>query len=118
MNRVRKFVLDSKPFMLIGTSFSSMQDFRRFHDENAFERRFEVAKKHVNFCLQLYNIQLKEGRHFVHEHPNCATSWLMLEVMALADTTGVMTTTCDMCAYGFKAQDEHGEALAQKRSRF
>ena len=122
-DRVKQLVVDSKPFMLIGsppcTMFNPMQNFRnRFRNEAEFERRLEVAKKHVRFCLELYRIQLKEGRHFVHEHPNCATSCLMPEVQALTGMTGVMITTCDMCAYGFEAKDEQGEALAQKRTKF
>ena len=44
--------------------------------------------------------KLGVARHrLVHEHPNSATSWLMPEAQALASMTGVMTTTCSMCAY-------------------
>ena len=122
-DRIRKLVVESKPFIVIGAPprpmFSPTQNLRKkFRNQGKFEERLEVAKKHVKFCLELYKIQLKEGRHFVHKHPNCATSWLMPEVMALANMTGVMTTTGDTCAYGLKAQDEHGEAKAQKRLRF
>ena len=31
--------------------------------------------KHIEFCIELYNIQLSEGRYFLHEHPWSASSW-------------------------------------------
>ena len=53
-DRVKKLVVEAKPFMLIGsppcTMFSSMQNLRRrYRNEAEFEMEFEVAKKHVNF---------------------------------------------------------------------
>ena len=42
----------------------------------------------------------------------------MSEVKELAAMPGVMTTVCDMCAYGLKIADEKGEALMEKRTRF
>ena len=74
-----------------------MQNFKkRFRNEAEFERQLEVAKKHVSFCLQLYKIQIKESRHFVHEYPNNAMSWAMPKVQALASMLGVLAATCDM----------------------
>ena len=42
----------------------------------------------------------------------------MDEVRELAETPGVLTAVCDMCAYGLKIRDEKGEALVEKRSKF
>ena len=65
--------------------------------------KMAIAKKHVRFCIELYKIKLKGGRHFLHEHPKEATSWTMDEVRELAETPGVLTAVCDMCAYGQKS---------------
>ena len=121
--RVRELIRDSKPFMLIGsppcTMFSTLQNMNKANrNEEEFNLRMEVAKKHIRFCLELYGMQLKGGRHFLHEHPKNATSWTMMEVQEFAKTPGVLTTECDMCAYGLKIKDEKGEALVEKRSKF
>ena len=120
--RVKKLVAESKPFMLIGsppcTMFSTLQNLSKAkRNEKKFNEK-EVAKKHVKFCVELYKMQLKGGRHFLHEHPKEATSWTMDEVKDLAETPGVLTAVCDMCAYGLKIKDEKGEALVEKRSKF
>ena len=81
-------------------------------------KRLADAQKHVKFCLELYEMQRNAGRRFLHEHPNTATSWQMPEVVAYASKSDVETAVCDMCAYGLRAKEEHGEALAQKRSKF
>ena len=121
--RVRGLVRDSKPFMLIGsppcTMFSTLQNLSKAkRDEEKFNQKMEVAKKHMRFCLKLYRIQLQAGRHFLHEHPKNATSWTMSEMQEFADTPGVLTTEGDMCAYGLKTIDKKCEALVQKRSKF
>ena len=121
--RVRKLVEESKPFMLIGsppcTMFSTLQNLSKAkRDEKEFNLKMEIARKHVRFCVELYKIQLKGKRHFLHEHPNGATSWMMDEVKELAEMPGVLTTVCDMCAYGLKTRDEKGEALVEKRTKF
>ena len=99
--------------------FSSFQDLRqskRNHSE--FQRKSEAAKKHVRFCVSLYKSQMAEGRYFLHEHPRNATSWAMEEVIGLADTEGVATTTCDMCAFGMTITDRQGRALVEKATKF
>ena len=118
--RVKELVRDSKPFMLIGsppcTMFSTLQNMSKANrDEEEFNLKMEIAKKHIQFCLELYGMQLKGGRHFLHEHPKNATSWKMMEVQEFAKTPGVLTTECDMCAYELKIRDEKGEALVEKR---
>ena len=99
--------------------FSTLQNLSKAkRDEEKFNQKMEVAKKHMRFCLELYRIQLQAGRHFLHEHPKNATSWTMSEMQEFADTPGVLTTEGDMCAYGLKTINKKGEALVQKRSKF
>ena len=33
------------------------------------------GQRHLHFVISLYKIQLDEGRHFLHEHPQGARSW-------------------------------------------
>eukprot|EP00972_Heterocapsa_arctica_P038713 5705602-Heterocapsa_arctica.AAC.1 len=50
------------------------------------------ARTHLHFCLKLYNIQLRAGRYFLHEHPATATSWKDPEVINFMRQAGVDTT--------------------------
>ena len=99
--------------------FSSLQNLSKSkRNEEEFEIKMEVARKHIRFCVELYKMQLEGRRHFLHEHPKSSTSWTMKEMQELAETPGVLTAVCDMCAYGLKIRDEKGEALVEKRSKF
>ena len=61
--------------------FSTLQNLSKAkRDEEKFNQKMEVAKKHMRFCLELYRIQLQGGRHFLHGHPKNATSWTMSEM--------------------------------------
>ena len=120
--RVRKLVRDTKPFMLIGpppcTMFCALQNLQKGkRDEKTSQRRLENAKRHIMFCIELYNMQLRGGRFFLHEHPESASSWRLPEIMQMILMDGVLTTVCDMCAYGMVAVDELGEAPAKKCTR-
>ena len=44
-------------------------------DTKELARKMVRARVHLEFCAELYQWQLKEGRHFLHEHPLNATSW-------------------------------------------
>ena len=51
------------------------------------------------------------------EHPAGATSWKEKSVVEVAAMPDVGMCSVDMCAYGLRAQDQHGEGYAQKRTR-
>ena len=115
-------VRDTEPFMIIGsppcTMFSSLMNLNKGKmSKGEYGRRMKEAKEHVKFCIELYRMQVKGGRFFLHEHPHQASSWRMPEIIELAATEGVDTATCDMCAYGMKVKDEQGIALAAKRTK-
>ncbi len=72
--RVRKLVRETKPFMLIGsppcTMFSSLQNLAKARrDKKKTEKLMNIAKEHIEFCIELYMIQVENGRYFLHEHP-------------------------------------------------
>ncbi len=120
--RVRGLVRDTKPFLLIGsppcTMFSSLQSLsKRQRDEEKYQKALRAAKEHVKFCLELYDMQMKAGRYFLHEHPHSASSWAMPEVLKMLMIDEVDVMVCDMCAFGMIIKDPDGEALARKRTR-
>ncbi len=120
--RVRRLVKDTMPFLLIGsppcTVFSSLQNLSKHkRDDATYQRALHAAKEHVKFCLELYDVQMKAGRYFLHEHPHSAKSWEMPEVLKMLTLSEVDTVVCDMCAFGMVIKDQDGEALARKRTR-
>ena len=68
--RVRKLVRDTKPFMVIGsppcTMFCSLQNLNKNkRNEQEFEKRLENARRHIRFCIELYNVQISGGPFFL-----------------------------------------------------
>eukprot|EP00972_Heterocapsa_arctica_P042704 6296306-Heterocapsa_arctica.AAC.1 len=66
-------------------------------DPSARSIMMERARTHLHFCIELYNIQLKAGRYFLHEHPATATSWSDPEVNKLMQKASVDTTVMHAC---------------------
>ena len=60
---------------------------------------------HLEFCMELYRIQPKNGRYFLHEHPAYATSWQTDMVQSLMQEEGILKSTCDQCVYGCESED-------------
>ena len=61
---------------------------------------------HMEFVTQLYRDQVAEGRYFLHEHPQFASSWDLECVKRLMQLPGVDRTRGDQCQYG--AEAPHG----------
>ena len=81
-------------------------------------QKWNEAVGDLNFCLQLYKIQMREGRYFLHEHPLSATSWQLPSVKAMLSKHGIISTYVNMCAYGMTSKDEGGKGLVSKLTRF
>eukprot|EP00972_Heterocapsa_arctica_P110183 16223057-Heterocapsa_arctica.AAC.1 len=62
------------------------------------------ARVHLHVCFELYNMQLSEGRYFLHEHPATATSWSDPKVVAFMKKAGVASTIMHACQYGMTAR--------------
>ena len=44
---------------------------------------------HIRFICGLYQLQVQEGRWFVHEQPTNASTWKMKEIVSLKEVEGV-----------------------------
>ena len=83
--RAWKLIHKSNPYVIIGfppcTMCSNLQELNRYMHTNEpersskFESELKNARRHIEFCIQLYRHQLRQGRHFLHEHPWGARSW-------------------------------------------
>ena len=82
------------------TNFSILMNanWKRMHPEEA-KRRWENAVMHISFCCEVYDMQMRAGRYFIHEHPLSASSWQLPAIRSLMDNENVVKTCVHMCAY-------------------
>ena len=71
--------------------------------------KLAAAQIHMDFVCRLYKKQLAAGRHFLHEHPDGATSWKLACVADMLAQEGVDRVVGDQCQYG--QMDSHGRPL-------
>ncbi len=80
-------------------------------DVAAIRRAKIRAIRHIEFVIELYYEQLAGGRYFLHEHPEHATSWQLLQMKSLMQAQGVVRVCGDQCQYGQEVQ--YGEHIGQ-----
>ena len=114
------YVKERKPTWIVGsppcTAFSRLQglNFPRM-DPDRVARTMKEAKAHLHFVISLYHIQLAEGRHFLHEHPQGATSWKDPRMVRLLKRANVGVTVADQCMYGLTTKGPSGEEVRAKK---
>ena len=118
--KAREMVLTQKPMLLIGspmcTAFSAWQHINKLkRDPSVVSREFVRAMVHIRFCMELYKLQMDEGRYFLHEHPASATSWAQPEVRKIEQLVGVRVAVGDQCQY--EAADKAGDPI-KKPTKF
>ena len=104
--RAKRIMREQKPYCLIGspmcTKFSSWQALNaaKSTDKDAIEKAKQEAIVHLDFVAELYNMQIDEGRYFLHEHPRFATSWSLPSIQAVLRRAEVILARGDQCQYG------------------
>ena len=81
---------EEKPLFIIGTpmctAFSVLQQWNYPKvDPQAVADKLKTARMHLEFCMNIYRMQMQSGRYFIHEHPKGATSWQEIAVQKLAN---------------------------------
>ena len=123
-DKVLKIIRECKPSVVIGspmcTAFSTLQNMNRHKkNEDEWKSRMRDAIRHMEFACQIYELQISEGRYFVHEHPMNATSWGLKCIKRVRAMNRVMVERCDQCMTGLKTTGKDGmEAYAMKPTRF
>lgn len=59
-------------------------------------------------------MQRREGRYFVHEHPQSACSWNETSIQKMSESDLVLKAQACMCAFGMVSRDELGEGPVKK----
>jgi len=111
-----------KPLLLVGspmcTMFSKLQRLSAWTDEK--EEKLMKSIRHIQWCCEMYRRQMQDGRVFLHEHPEGATSWQLPCMKRLMKTEGVFRVVVDQCMFGQTVKDRRGkvEGLARKKTVF
>ena len=89
-------------------------------DQKVYQKNLRRAVSHLKFALELAELQLSEGRHFILEHPASATSWSQkCMVDFLLKFPELYISTIDQCQYGLTATRSDGAVLpARKPTKF
>ena len=78
--RALNLIKKQRPYMIVGspecTPFSALQDLG-MRTPQGREKAIEARRRgevHLEFCRDIYVLQMKAGRYFLHKHPLTATS--------------------------------------------
>ena len=69
-------------------------------DPRDVERDIVAGRVHLDCCCMLYRKQMACGAHFLHEHPQGATSWSEPCIQAVLQLQGVRRVRGDQCQFG------------------
>ena len=93
-------------------------NYRRL-DPEIVRQRIHEGNVLLNFALEIYEFQLAEGRHFLHEHPASACSWQVPRMAALRKHQDVSEVIAHLCQYGLMTPGPDGTPTpAQNPTRF
>ena len=120
--KVKKMIIETEPYCIVGsppcTAFSQLQGLNKAkRDPNVVRKEFRKAREHIRFCLEVYSLQMKAGRHFVHEHPWGSSAWKLPEMLQFILEFGVESVKTNMCSFGMMSRDENGPGLVSKPTR-
>lgn len=122
-NAAIRRVIKDKPILLIGSPmcgpFSTMNNFnyaKMTEEEKA--QKMAYGRSHLELCTKLYELQWREGRYLLHEHPDAASSWKEVCITNMMRRQGVVRVTGDQCRFGLTSRDGNREGPARKRTGF
>ena len=110
----REMIRREKPTLVVGsplcTAFCTWQYLNNAKgDPEKIARAWAAAMVHLNFSCEVYSMQIDDGRYFLHEHPDKATSWRQKCVVQVLQREEVDTIVSDQCQYDQK--DNNGQPI-------
>ena len=109
--RARRLVTETRPMFLVLSpmcrAFSTWQNLNRMqygHSDDQVRREKARAVMHINFAIELMELQIAGDRFFLYEHPDGASSWDCESVKRLMQYPGVSRVRADQCQYGLTAK--------------
>ena len=100
----------SKPWLVVGSpprgKPSILQALSKQKGSEEFKEAVEAGIGHLNYCMDVYTWQHRQGRFFLHEHPASAWSWDVPKVQEVASLDGVFVVIGDQCMMGARLDGE------------
>ena len=72
----------------------------------------------MKLCFDMYEVQRKAGRFFMHEHPSTATSWSLPIVLEMLLKEDVELVEVDMCNFDMDSEDHEGKGLVLNKYEY
>ena len=113
-----------KPTWMIGsppcTAFSSLMHLnKKKMSPQQFDAMLREGRLHLHSMIQIYVEQIKNHGHFLHEHPQGATSWVDPIMKKLLEHPAVHSVVGHQCEFGLTTPDADGRPMvAKKPTRF
>ena len=85
------------------------------------EALLQEGRRHLHFAISLCHLQLRDGLHFLFEHPSCAKSWHDNWMVRLLEHPRVTSVVSDQCMYGLTTPSEKDPSVrlpAMKPTKF
>lgn len=115
-----RMVREKRPTWLTGSPpcgpVSSWQNINapRMDPQRRLEH-FAEGRMHLRFMINLYMIQLRAGRYFLHAHPETASSWTEDAMRKLMSQPTVDRMVSHQCEYGLFSTSSDGEMRLSKK---
>ena len=98
------YIKQHRPLLIVGSPMCRM-----------FSQMMRVNRKKMGELRYRRELQMQEGRYFVHEHPQQATSWDLPQVLNFIAKFPVHLVTNHQCMFGLRAKGADGvEGPAKK----
>ena len=119
--RCRDRIRAEKPFMVLGsppcTWWSALMSLNiPKMDKGEAARREAEAGPPLHFACEIYQYQLDNGGHFLHEHPAGARSWSEDRVQRLLADPRVGSIIGHQCRYGQRAMADDGTMMPVRKA--
>ena len=76
----KAMIEENRPLLLIGSPMCKMHSnlmrlHRRHYSKEVWDGMMAEARQHLEFVTDLYMLQSRNHRYWLHEHPDKASSW-------------------------------------------
>ena len=105
--KARALIREQKPLLLIGspmcTAFCQWQNINnKYRTKEQIKEMMFKARLHLRFTMELYRMQIEEGRYMLPEHPAYVSSWDEDSTRSIMRMKGVNTILAHQCQLGMK----------------
>ena len=99
--------------------FSSLMIFNKTRmGQKKYQQKLSEARVLLGFAAEIYQLQVDGGRHFLHEHPQGASSWKEPAIQKILQIPSVQTTVAHLCQFGMTTKSQGKVVPVRKATKF